>query len=81
MVLVERAYTRINSNTHTNTPNPKIKAEPTQTRTRQPQTCQAIKKATGLPQGLLQAMVALHDALFLLGGVDGEALQAAIAKV
>lgn len=42
---------------------------------------QAIKKATCLPQGLLQVMVALHDALFLLAGVDGEALQAAIAKV
>lgn len=34
-----------------------------------------------LPAGLLQSMVALHDALFLLAGVDGEALQAAIAKV
>lgn len=36
---------------------------------------------TMLPAGLLQSMVALHDVLFLLGGVDGEALQAAIAKV
>lgn len=42
---------------------------------------QAIKKATVLPAGLLQAMVALHDALFLLTGVDGEALQAGIVKV
>lgn len=34
-----------------------------------------------MPAGLLQAMVALHDALFLLTGVDGEALQAGIVKV
>jgi hypothetical protein len=45
-------------------------------------TKQAIKKATTLlPPGLLASMTALHDALFLLAGVDGEALQGAIAKV
>lgn len=53
---------------------------PSNTHPKQP-TPQAIKKATGLPQGLLHTMVALHDALFMLAGVDGEALQAAIAKV
>lgn len=33
------------------------------------------------PEGLLQVMVALHDVLFQLSGVDGEALQGAIVRV
>jgi spore maturation protein SpmB len=39
------------------------------------------KKGTKLANGLLQCMMSLHDVLFQLGGVDGEALQAQIAKV
>lgn len=42
---------------------------------------QASKKSSKLPEGVLQCAMALHDVLFQLTGVDGEALQANIAKV
>ena len=64
---------------HPNYPPPHSNKNTTTTNT---QTKQATKKAApSLPQGLLRAMVALHDVLFMLAGVDGEALQAGIAKV
>ena len=37
--------------------------------------------SSGLPEGLLQVMIALHDILFQLWGLEGEALQGGIARV
>ena len=37
--------------------------------------------SSGLPEGLLQVMIALHDVLFQLWGLEGEALQGGIARV
>lgn len=37
--------------------------------------------SSALPEGLLQVMIALHDVLFQLWGLEGEALQGGIARV